>query len=264
MKKVALLYVTLLWGAVSINAQDTGVARERKARFDLQIAQSFGLNDWNRVKFASDRLPRSSSSTDLRATVNLYIIGRTAGIFHDMGVSILPSSRNDFSDPAAQATLTTGIPFYTKEITFEDGYQSASAHFKMTFGVFGKISASDKFSVLPSFGVGFMTMSAPACDAVLKEQDANMQYIARYRWFGQDDYNYDNSTSLGYLAYRLRLACHISPKFDFLFGVEYTWFFTRTDFYETYTNYFNYNIVKTNHYKGNQLNMLGLSLGISF
>ena len=270
MKKISpLLSFLLLWSAVSVNAQDVQfakVSKESKVWFDLQIAESFGLNSWNRVKFASDRLPGASSSTDLRATFN-YII-RTVGLFCDMGVGIMPAPRNGLSDPATQATQYMGIPFYTKEITVEDGSQSASAHFKMTFGLFGKISATDKLSVSPYLGIGFMTISAPTCEAVLKEHDSNMQYTVRYQWFEQYENSTGagtgNSTSLSYLAFRLRFVYPISPKLDLLFGAEYTWHFMRADFSETYTNYFNHNITKTNHYKGNQLNMLGLSFGISF
>jgi len=262
MKKTSLFSMILLWGAVSINAQDVPQAPKiPKGWFDLQIAQSFGFNDWNRIKFASDRLPRASSYTELRATANLYLIQRKAGIFGDMSVGMMPAPRNGFSDPAAQATLTTGIPYYTKETTAENGYQTATGHFKMTYGIFGRITTGEKLSVLPGFGIGFMTISAPTCEVILKEQDTNMQYIARYQWFGRDEYS---ESALGYLTGRLRFAYHITPRQSLLFGVEYTWHFTRANFSETYTNYFNYNIVKTKTYEGNRLNMLGLSLGISF
>jgi hypothetical protein len=264
MKKVSLLLpILLLWGAVSVNAQVIQITKARKAWVDFQIAHSYGFNDWNRLKFASDRLP-GTSSTDLRATINVCVIQKTVGIFHDIGVGIMPAPREGFSDPAAQAALFMGAPFHTKEITVEEGNQSASAHFKMTFGVFGKISISDKFAVSPRFGVGFTTMSAPTCEAVLKEHDSNMQYTARYQWLGMSKYDYDNSASLGYLAYRLCFSYQVSPKLNLLFGLEYTWHFTRADFSETYTNYFNHNITRTNHYRGNQLNMMGLSVGISF
>jgi len=266
MKKVSLLLSFLLWGAFLVSAQDVqDVQTNPNVWFDFQIAQSFGLNDWNRVQFASDRLPRPSFSTDLRATFNVYI-ARPVGFFCDMGVGVMPAPRNGLSDPTAQAALATGISFYTKEMTTEEGYQTVNAHFKMTFGLFGQFSVADKLSVSPYFGIGFMTISAPTCEAVLKERDANMQYIARYQWFRQDENGTgtSNSTSLGYLAGRLRFTYHVSPKLNLLFGAEYTWHFTRADFSETYTNYFNYNITKTIDHKGNCFNMLGLSVGVSF
>ena len=255
--------VFMLWGVVSVIAQDTRDTQGRKTWIDFQIAHSYGFNDWNRLKFASDRLP-GTSSTDLRATFNVSVVQKTVGIFHDIGVSIMPAPRDGYSDPAAQAALFMGTPFHTKEITREDGNQSAGAHFKMTIGLFGKIFVNDKLSVSPCFGIGFITLSTPTCEAVLKEHDTNMQYTVRYHWFGKDEYDYNNSVSLGYLAYRLRFACKVSPKLNLLFGCEYTWYFTPADFSETYTNYFNPNITKTNYYKGNKINMLGLSLGVSF
>jgi len=263
MKKRSLFSVILLWGAILINAQETpqtpNAPKKPVILFSLQLAQSFGLNDWNREKFASDRLPNISSSTDLRFSVNLHIIRRTAGFFGEIGVGFMPAPRDGFSDPAMQAANYAGIPFYTKEITLEDGYQTANAHFKMTFGVFGRISVSEKFSVTPILGVGFMTMKAPNCNAILKEQDTNMQYIAKYQWFGQTE-----EPVLGNLSGRLRFAYHLSSRHHLLFGIEYNWHFTRADFSETYTNYFNYNIVNSKYHKGNQLNMVGLSLGFTF
>jgi len=261
MRKLSLLLVMLLWNHAIVNAQEM---RERKVMFDLQLAQSIGINDWSRVKFASDRLPRASSLTDLRATFNLYVIRRTTGIFYDIGVGIMPAPRNGFSDPATQATVTSGIPYYTKEIIEENGSESASAHFKMTFGFFSKFSITDKFSMSPSLGAGLMTTFVPACEAVLKEHNSNMQYIARYHWFGQDEYGYSYKASLGYLAFRLRFAYHIMPKSNLLFGIEYTLFPVRAEFSESYTNYFNHNLTKTINHAGNRLNMLGISLGVTF
>jgi hypothetical protein len=250
----------------------------------MQVAQSFGFNDWNRIPFASDRLPCPISSTDLRAAINVFI-AKPVGFFCDMGVGFMPAPRNGFSDPAEQAAYALGSHYYTKEVTIENGYQSASAQFKMTIGLLGKFYLADKLSVSPGFGIGFMVLSTPTCEAVIKEKDSNMQYTARYNWFGQEgrdsngnnygssnvssSYNnayndVNNSVALGYLAGRLRFAYNIAPKVDLLFGVEYDWLFTRADFSETYTNYFNHNMVKTNIYEGNRLSMAGFSLGISF
>ena len=259
MKTTAIFFIFILLGAISSNAQE--ITQTKRAWFDLQIAQHFGFNDWNRVKFASDRLPRTSFSTDLRATLNINVV-QPVGVFCDMGVNILPAPRNGLSDPASQATLTTGIPHYTKEMIVENGYQTAKANFKMTFGLFGKIPAADKLSLSPYFGIGVMTISAPTCEAILKEHGTNMQYIARYQWFGQSQYS-SNIASLNFLTFRLRFTYNISPKRNLLFGIEYTWYFNRADFSEIYTNYFNHNIVRTINHEGHRLNMLGLSLGIS-
>ena len=261
MRKIIFFTALLLWGVLFVNAQ---AARERAVRFDLQIAQSFGLNDWSGVKFASDRLPRASSSTDLRATLNVHVFRRTVGIFHDISLSIMPAPRNGFSDPASQAALTMGNPYYTKEILAENGNESANAHFKMTFGVFARFPIVEKLSLSPCFGVGFMTLTPPTCEAIIKEHDSNMLYTARYQWFGQNEYNYGDAILLGYLAFRLRFAYPISQKGKLLFGFEYTWFPERADFSERYTNSYNYNIVRTFNHKGNQLTMAGFSLGIAF
>ena len=261
MKTISLLSAILFWSAISVSAQDAG---ERKVRFDMQIAQSFCINEWSSVKFASDRLPRASSFTDLRSTFNLYIIKRVAGLFVDMGVGIMPEPRNGLSDPAEQAAITMGVPYYTKEIMIEDGSRTASAHFKMTFGLFGRLSIAEKLSISPCFGIGVMSITAPTCKVVLKEHDSNMQYIARYQWFRQNEYSYSNDAALTFLAFRLRFAYPIAPKRNLLLGIECTLFMDRADFSESYTNYFNNNIVRTINHEGNRLNMTGFSVGFSF
>jgi len=266
MKKVSIISVILLWGVISVSAQvilytpkPPQIPKMPRIWFGIQVAQSFGLNDWNRVKFASDRLP-GTAATELRGTLNVTIVRPIGmGIFHDIGMSILPSPRNGYSDPAPQATLSLGTPFHTKDIRADNGYQTATAHFNTTFGLFWNNSVSPKFSIAPCLGVGLMTMTAPDCSAIIKEQDSNMQYIAHYRWFDSME-----EPVIGRLAGRLRFAYYLAPRRYLLFGIEYTWNFTRVDFSETYTNYFNYNLIKTNTYKGHRLNTLGLSLGVSF
>jgi hypothetical protein len=255
-----ILPVLLLSVCVLAKAQNE--APDRLSWFDLHIAQTFGLNDWNRVRFASDRLPRAVSSTELRMGISIYAI-RPIGVFADMGVAIMPATRNGFSDPSEQASFYTGAPCYAREMTVEEGYQSASGHFKMTFGVFGEIQYRERLTIIPRLGIGLMTVAAPTCEAVLKEQGTNMQYLARYQWFGQNE-NDGGGASLGYLACRLQCALKVSPKLNLLFGAEYNWFYTRADFSETYTNYFNRNNVTTKYYEGNRLHTAGLSLGLSF
>jgi hypothetical protein len=260
MKNVFLSILFLAGSFLAGKAQDT--VPRRDGWIDWQLVQSFGLNDWNRHAFASDRLPRAVSLSELRGTFHVYI-RRPVGFFGDMSIGVMPRPRNGYADPSAQATLTTGTPFHLKEITEDDGYRSASGHFKMTFGLFGNIRGGDHGSIMLYGGVGLMTVNAPTCEAILKEQNANMQYIARYHWFGQDE-NSAGTASLGFLTFRLRAVRPVSPTIDLLLGAEYTWHYRRADFTETYTNYFNRNIVKTYESEGNRLGMAGLSIGIAF
>ena len=52
----------------------------------------------------------------------------------------------------------SGTQYYLREILSELGSDKTSAHFKMNFGLFGKIPANKKLTVMPYFGVGFITM----------------------------------------------------------------------------------------------------------
>jgi hypothetical protein len=46
--------------------------------------------------------------------------------------------------------------------------------------------------------------------------------------------------------------------------MEYTWFLNTLDFYGRYTNTFNANVQRDFIVKGEKMNMIGVSVGISF
>lgn len=143
------------------------------------------------------------------------------------------------------------------------GGNNASTHFKMTFGLFGDIPANEKLTVMPYFGVGFLTMPQRKYEIILKEQGSNIQYQTTYIWNYSDD-EYDDTTTPGYLTGRLNFKYKISQKSSLLLGLEYTWFLNTLDFYGKHTNTFNANIERNFSVKGNKMNMLGISVGIRF
>jgi hypothetical protein len=136
----------------------------------------------------------------------------------------------------------------------------------MTLGLFGKIPANEKLSVMPYFGIGFLTMQQRKYEVILKEQGSNMQYQTLYVWNCKhgNEYGYDKPTHPAYIVGRLNFKYKFSQKSSLLLGLEYTWFLNTLDFYGRYTNTFKANIQRDFNEKGEKMNMLGISVGISF
>jgi hypothetical protein len=158
----------------------------------------------------------------------------------------------------------SGTQYYLREILSEYGSANTSAHFKMTFGLFGRIPSYENLTIMPYLGVGALTMPRREYNIVLKEHGSNMQYETRYIWNYLSGYNYEEPVSLGYLTGRLNFKYRLSQKTNLLFGIEYQWFMNTLDFYGKYTNTFNANIERDFSVKGNRMNMIGIAVGISF
>jgi len=232
------------------------------AWFDFRLSESFGLNQWNSLTFANDRLPRTSS-TDLKVTMNVIMGGRKDGpfgFFIDMGVGFMPGARSNSLGDNFPVPVP-GTQYYVRDMFANNSGPDVNASFKMAAGFMGRIRTSSRLYVLPAVGVGFMTMALPQYDVMLKEQGTNMQYRANYRWFGSGGEG--GSVAPGYLTGRLTFAWPVSTSARLLLGLEYTWIFTPATFSVTFTNDFNNAITKTFVTPGNKMNMFGVMIGIA-
>lgn len=249
----------------------------KNAWFDFQVAQHVGLNKWNDVGYANDGLPRAAV-TEFRGVFNLYI-ARPVGTFLDMGLGIMPAAPFRSLNNEHMPQPNSGTKYYLREVISESGTGAATAHFKITWGLFGNIRANDKIDIMPYFGIGGMSMSRRSHEMILKEDGTNMQYRVFYSWGsdisdyygdGYDDYggyyDYSDSSSdmLGYITGRVNFKYRVNPRMCLMFGLEYTHFYETTNFYGRFVNTFNGNVRKSIAAEGNKMNMLGVSVGISF
>jgi hypothetical protein len=87
-----------------------------------------------------------------------------------------------------------------------------------------------------------------------------MQFQTTYVWNdGGEDFGSESVPLLGYLTGKLNFKYN-----RIVLGLEYAWFFTSIDFYAQHINTFNANIQRDFRVKGNNMNTLGISLGVSF
>ena len=262
-----LLAITLtqtLLAQISYQETEPLFRKKSKGWIDFQIAQHIGLNPWSSVGYVNDGFP-AASLTEFRGVLS-YLPGSHFGIFADMGIGIMPAADMKSFNPERMPMPHSGTQYYLREMISESGNGKTSAHFKMTFGFLGKIPARENLTILPYLGVGFLTMEQRRYEMILKEQGSNIQYQTTYIWNHSDDGNEHDSNSSpgGYLTGRLNFKYKLSPKSNLLLGVEYTWFMNTLNFYGQYINTFNANIERNFTVKGNKMNMLGLSVGISF
>lgn len=259
MKKIILLISALV---LTHNLSAQNFKNEKKFRIDIQLAQHIGLNDWSDADYVNDGFP-GTNMTEIRGVFNLLLGNPHVGAFADIGLGIMPAPRMKSFDPDRMPMPHGGTQYHLREIVSESGSSSSSANVKLTFGFFGRMPVNEKWSVMPYFGVGFLNMPQRRYDVILKEQGSNNQYNATYVWNSMDN-EYGSSEALGYLNGRINFNYRLSPKSSLLLGLEYTWFLNSLDFYGSYTNAFNANVRNDFSVSGNNVNMLGLSLGIRF
>lgn len=257
--------VATLAAVLSAAAQDD--VNGRPFWFDFNIAQHAGLGKWSDTGIGNDGLP-GASLTEFRGTFNLRFARRLNG-YVDMGFGIMPApSLKSVTDFKRLPMPNSGTQYYLREVVSESGEQRGSVHFKMGFGLTGAIRATEKLTVLPSVGMGMLSMPRRECELILKEQGTNMQYTAKYRWgtedFGMYDEEYARAETLGYFAGRLNFRYRLRDGMGLLFGLEYTGFFDTMNFYGSYRNTFNANVQRDMAAEGRRMNMLGVSLGVSF
>ncbi len=235
----------------------------KKAWIDLQAVQHIGLSNWSDAGYVNDGLP-AASITEIRGILNCLLIGPAFGGFIDMGIGIMPAPDMKSLSLDRMPMPHNGTQYYLREILSESGINKTSAHFKLTGGIFADFRVTEKLTITPHLGVGGLSMPQRSYELILKEQDSNMQYNTTYIWrYGNSEYDNEESAMLGYLTGRLNFRYKISPKSSLLFGLEYTYFLNTLNFHSKYYNTFNNNIQRDFTVKGNKMNMLGISVGIS-
>ena len=260
MRKTAILLLTIALTQL-LSAQDY-YTESKRIVLDLQIVQHLGLNSWSSAGYVNDGLP-ATALTEFRGVFNIKFFPYW-GFFGDMGIGIMPAPKMKTFSLDRMPMPYNGTQYYLREMLSESGNDQASAHFKMTGGIFGEIPVNEKLTVMPYFGVGFITMPQKKYEMILKEHGSNMQYQTTYIWNRPNDAEYEDAVPLGYLTGRLVFKQRLSDRSDLLLGLEYSWYLNSLDFYGKYTNTFNANIERDFTVKGNKMNMLGLSVGISF
>ncbi|NLZ73338.1 MAG: hypothetical protein GX905_05910 [Bacteroidales bacterium] len=230
--------------------------------FDIQLVEQVGLNNWFDKGYANDGVSRASI-TELRVVINIPF-SDYVGIYGDTGLGFMPAAPMKSFDLGKMQMPHSGTQYYLREMLSEEGSGKAQVSFKMSLGMFGKIPVNKKLSVMPYLGIGFITRRAREYSVLLKEHGSNVQYESTYSWNQNNNEEKDQVSLPGYLNGKMNFAYRLSSKASLLLGVEYTWIFSKLNYYEKHVNQFNQNIRKNQIIKGNKMNMIGLSLGVSF
>ncbi|NDW12898.1 hypothetical protein D0T50_08330 [Bacteroides sp. 214] len=259
MNKTILCITIAMMAIQSLSAQVEN-RHAKGAWIDLQIGQHIGFNNWISVDNLSEALP-SASITELRAVANIYLSNPQFGMYIDAGVGIMPGASMKSFDINRMPMPNSGTQYYLREIISESGRSSTSANFKIGAGLFADFRANEKLDVSPYLGVGGIVMPDRSYEVRLKEQGSNMEYRSTYEWSRNPT---SDGVMLGYLTLRLNFRYKIWPKSSLLLGLEYSYFFDTLNFYSSHTNVFNGNIQRRTETKGDNMSMLGITVGVSF
>ncbi len=262
MRKIILSAIVVLAAMQSLSAQKYAGANGGWWA-DIQVSQNFGINKWSGSDYANDGFPRTSL-TELRAVLNYYLITPSVGAFFDMGLGVMPAPRMRSFDAGLLPMPDRGKDYFIRHQA-ESGVSRSSAHFRMSVGFFGEFYPMQRIAVMPYAGVGMMTMTRRTFDVRLKENGSNMEYDAHYVWGRSkgDEYG-GNGEVLGYFTGRLNFRYELNPRTNLLLGLEYTHSWNSTHFYADYRNAYNGNLQRSFSAKCNKMNMLGVSVGVSF
>ena len=265
MRKSILFLMAAFAALQPLAAQTFAHVDDKEWRFDFQLVQHAGTNAWNDNDFAADGFPRHRM-TDLRGVLGFKPYGLPVGAFFDMGVSVMPSPDMRSFDFGRLPKPDNGAKYFVRELLSASGDEGESAHFKISVGVFGDFRVTDRLAFMPHLGVGGFTMQRRNYTAVLKEDGSNTMWEASYVWgksAGDNHYN-TGGEMFGYVVGRLNFRYEISTSAHLLVGLEYTHCYRSANFYGRFRNSFNNNIQREFALPGNKMNMLGLSLGLSF
>lgn len=230
---------------------------------DVQVLQNFGINNWSEVDYVNAGFPRTSL-TELRAVLNYYLISPSVGAFVDMGLGIMPAPRMKSFDAGLMPMPYADKEYFVRR-TSHSGVKRSSAHFRMSAGFFGEIYPVQRIAVMPYAGVGLMTVTRRTFDVRLKENGSNMEYDTKYIWGrSKGDEFSGNGEMLYYFTGRLNFRYELDPRTNLLIGLEYTHSWNSTYFYADHRNAYNGNLVRSSKVKCKKMNMLGVSVGVSF
>ncbi len=271
MKKSILLFAIAAVAAIqSVSAQQKRPVAKSRYWFDLQVVQHFGLDKWNDAGYADDGFP-PASMTEFRGVFNFTPFANPVfGLYADAGLGVMPAPKIGSFDTGRLPMPNSGTRYYLREMVSESGVDNASVHLRASVGIFGNFKMAGKLNIMPYLGAGLLTMPQRRYETVLKEDGSNMQYNALYVW-GVDVSDADvadeyasGAGPAGFVTGRLNFKYRIKPALGLVFGLEYTYFISRMNFYGKYSNTFNGNVQRSFNAEGNNMNMLAVSAGISF
>lgn len=236
-------------------------SQERKFWFDVQMVKHIGLNKWNGNSGVNNELYRPSTGY-LRGSMH-KIIYKNWGLFFDtyIGYFSYPESRYVMED-----YLMLDMNRYYLKDSDESHSSKKAVGLGATVGGFFRIKVGDngKWGILPYLGIGVIddiSNNTPYKRYAFKERDTNNMYDVFYSWIGEGRYS---SRTLGYLTSRINFTYKIARHTNIAFGIEYEFYLDRADFTAELYDFYRDETVSKHTIKGNYLNKLGFSIGLSF
>ena len=263
MKKTAILLLTFAMMQL-LSAQENNTERKESWRASLQIVQHFGTNKWSNVGYVNDGFSMPIL-TEFRDVCYRKIAESCMGIFMDVSIGIMPT-------PKMKSFSLDIVPmphgekqYYLREMLSESS-SNRSTHLKMTGGAFVEIPVNkERISMIVYTGIGILLMPKKEYEMILKEHGSNVQYQTRYIWNRNSKRKEDeDAATSSYISFRYNFMYKLNNEVSLIFGFEATPFLNTLNFYGEHINTFNANVERDFSIKGNKMNMLGFSVGLSF
>lgn len=242
----ALVLAACGWAAAS--GQQKTEWKDRRAWFDIQYVQTARLNDWNDVPYLEKQMPGRFSS-NFRLAFNVNPVGGFdlwGGI--EWGISY-PKHRDRVS--GSSFPMTQGKEYYLTDTGKIDGSMNLAS---LSCGVSYSFKAGD-WRISPGLGLAWQYLVAFDYKVTLKEKYSNTVIEQNYYW--------DGGAVIPCLVPRIQFAWKYDRHNSLLLGLEWRHALKTTDFNMTSTEVYS-SLRRTASLPGNRIDVLGVSVGISF
>lgn len=252
MKKVLVIILFMLGTVLAVQAQDN-----KRVWFDISLQQNIELNDWYDNKDLNYLMPRIQTP-NLKVKIGWDILPNW-GVFGDVSFGMV-SYKKGFDKTNMLGEFDTGN-YYISDMWHRDNSDD-KVRGLITLGSFYKFRYN-KWDFIPYLGIGFDEACVPFASYTAKEKGSNNKYKVFYEWMGKQLYDESNIKKVA-LSLELVAAYKLRPNTHITFGINYRYSLYKAKFKAVVSDYYDQSFVREIPVEGNNLQTLGISVGIRF
>lgn len=264
MKKIVSICIIFSGIVLSCFAQDKYyVPSPPKWRYSFMVEQSFMPGRWYSGEIYDRHLP-SLNSTNIFFRID-WSFYRSFGVWAQYGGSFrkrgdrIPFDLNLFEEINLE-------DYYVSNASKVDGYDDDIRYNSDNSSISLALGASyryglQKWTLIPSLGIGFNYMNAYRLKYSLKERNSNAFYDIEYNWFKDCD---EKIIRMNFLYLNVSADYNIYKRMNLTFGISYRHYLTRPEFTGSIYNHYDRSLIKRFSVGGNTMSSFDINVGISF
>lgn len=221
------------------------------------IEQQFMLNNWHNDSKYDDGLG-DLGGTEINMRLNWYVQNNW-GLWLQYGLVFrkkgkgFPAYLNLFNE------INLNDYYVDDESMLNNNGYNGNIGLNAFLGVFYTKSIK-KWNIMPHFGIGVDGVYIDRLDYSIKRKETNEAYNISYSLFEDDSYD----KILANMYFQIKASTKLWKTTNLELGINYRQFLERSNITGTMMNFYDGSFVKQVNQKGNLVNTLGVSVGVSF